>query len=245
MFHMAFLIAVTLVDTLVFAPLVTIVGLVRSTSPLIDRLIHAWARVIVRAAGLDISVTGAGHLDPERRYIVIANHASYLDIPVLFAAIRQPLRFMAKKSLFTVPIFGWGLKAAGFIPVDRKKSATASASFDLATSRLAKGNSLVIFPEGGRSRTAEMEPFKRGAFLLALKSGLPIVPVAILGTWDALPATRFIIKPGPIKVRVGAPIETANLGVRRKDELMDTARARIRAMLEGSKPAEKSETQPG
>jgi 1-acyl-sn-glycerol-3-phosphate acyltransferase len=245
MLRMAFLIVVTLVDTLVFAPVITIVGLVRSTSPFIDRLIHAWARVIVRAAGLDISVSGTEHLDPGRRYIVIANHASYLDIPVLFAAIRQPLRFMAKKSLFSVPIFGWGLKAAGFIPVDRKKSATASASFDLATSRLAKGNSLVIFPEGGRSRSVEMSPFKRGAFLLALKSGLPIVPVGIVGTWDALPSTRFIIEPGAVEIRIGTPIETADLGVRRKDELMATAREEISQLLEGTRQAQTGESKVG
>ncbi|HVR44998.1 MAG TPA: lysophospholipid acyltransferase family protein [Thermoanaerobaculia bacterium] len=234
MLRTVFALLVATLDTLVVAPLVTIIGLMRSDASSIDRLIRLWARIIVRAAGLDLSAEGAGRLDPSRRYIVVANHGSYLDIPVLFVAIPQPLRFLAKKSLFSIPIFGWGLRAAGFVPVDRKNRSRAIASFDQAAGRIQKGNSIVVFPEEGRSRDGSMRPFQRGAFLLALKSGLPLVPVAIIGTFDALPPARLSLRPGPVHVRVGEPIETRGLSIRQKDELMQTTRGRIEQMIGAS-----------
>lgn len=230
-----------LAASLVTAPLVTAVGLVRSTSPLIDRMIHGWARFIVRVNGMTLSSTGSEHLHSDRRYILIANHSSYLDIPILFAAIWQPLRFLAKASLFQIPVFGWGLKAAGFIPIDRKNRSRAVASFDLASARIAKGNSIVVFPEEGRAPTRQMKPFQRGAFLLALKSGLPVVPVAIIGNFDALPPGRFSLHPGPIEVRIGDQIDPADFTVRQKEALSTAARQRIAAMLRGTRQEQREE----
>lgn len=234
MLRNAFLVVTVLVASLVTAPLVTAIGLIRSTSPMIDRLIHAWARFIVRVNGIELTSSGNERLHSDRRYILVSNHNSFLDIPILFAAVRQPLRFLAKASLFQIPVFGWGLKAAGFIPIDRKNRSSAVASFDLASARIAKGNSIVVFPEEGRAPTRQMKPFQRGAFLLAIRSDLPIVPVAMIGTYDALPSTRFRFKPGPIEVRIGEPIETAAFSVRQRDELMQLVRARIAEMLKGT-----------
>jgi len=218
--------------TIYTAPLVTIIGLMHSHSDLIDRLIRVWARSLVRAAGIELSIRGQEKLQADRRYIIIANHTSYLDIPCLLAAIDQPLRFMAKASLFLVPIFGWGLIAAGFIPIDRKRSAKGKASFDLAVKRIRGGNSIIIFPEGGRSKTKEMKEWKHGAFLLSMKSGLPIVPTAIRGNYDVMPATGLKVTPGPVEVVIGDPIATSDLSVRQKDELMARTRGEIEAMLE-------------
>ena len=134
------------------------------------RFIRAWARALVRAAGIDLQVENVERIDPDKRYILVANHYSYLDIPCIFAAIPQPIRFMAKVSLFKIPIFGWALGRAGFIPIDRKNRRTAVKSFDLAADRIRKGNTIVIFPEEGRTRERKMRPFQRGAFLLAIKS---------------------------------------------------------------------------
>src|SRR5207244_8286921 len=106
-------------------------------------------------------------------------------IPCIFAAVPQPIRFMAKVSLFKIPIFGWAIGRAGFIPIDRKNRRTAVKSFDLAAERIRRGNTIVIFPEEGRSREIAMRPFQRGGFLLALRSELPILPIAIDGTSDA------------------------------------------------------------
>lgn len=233
MFRLLLLIAVGVPLSALVATMVAMIGLLRSSARTIDKLIRFWARTVLAAAGVTVEIEGLEKIDPSRRYVMVANHASYLDIPVLFA-VPQPLRFFAKRSLFQIPFFGWGLRASGFIPIDRKRRSRNVASFDLATTRIAKGNSIVIFPEEGRSREPQMRPFKRGAFLLALKSDLPIVPVAIVGTWDVMPATRLSVRPGKVVVRIGDPIETTDLSIRQKDELMRDTKSRIAAMLAGT-----------
>lgn len=219
------------VMTLLFAPLVTVIALVHSHARIIDIMIRAWARAIVRAAGVRLTVENAEVVDPGGKYIFIGNHHSYLDIPCLLVAIPQQVRFMAKASLFKVPIFGWGLSAAGFIPIDRKDRSKAVKSFDLAGQRIRKGNSIVVFPEEGRSRKKEMMPFKRGAFLLAIRAQLPIVPMALIGTYDALPATRFSLRPGPVIIRFLDPVDTSGLSLNAKDDLMDDTQNRIASQL--------------
>lgn len=227
--------------TLIVAPLVIIIAAFNERSPNIDRWIRRWGRWIVGAAGLKVTSTGAEHLDPEGRYVLVANHYSYLDIPCLMASIDQPLRFMAKKSLFQVPLFGWGMKAAGFIPIDRKNRKSAVESFDLAARRIRKGNSIVVFPEGGRTSTRELRPFQRGAFLLAVRAQLPVVPVAIDGTWDALKVGQYGIHPGSVTVRIGEPLTSTQGGIRAKEQLTNQARSAVRRMLrlpeETSEPA--------
>jgi len=185
----------------------------------------------VKGAGIDLHAEGTELVDRQQRYILIANHSSYYDIPCIFAAIPQPIRFMAKISLFKIPIFGWALGRAGFIPIDRKNRRTAVRSFEQAIERIRKGNTIVVFPEEGRSRTREMRPFQRGGYLLALRSGLPILPVAIDGTYDVFPAGATRVKPGKVTIRVGCAIETAGLTVRDKDRLLEESRAQILAML--------------
>src|ERR1051325_2043038 len=133
--------------TIPLASAVMIVALFKSTSPLVDWLIWLWARSLVRAAGIDLRIEHAETIERSKRYILVANHYSYFDIPCVLAAIDQPIRFMAKVSLFKIPIFGWSLARAGFIPIDRKNRRTAVKSFDLAAERIRKGNTIVIFPE--------------------------------------------------------------------------------------------------
>src|SRR5436189_1222658 len=179
-----FWVAITAVFvTIPLSSAVIIVALFRNTSPLIDKIVRLWARSLVRAAGIDLRTENLDALEPDQRYILVANHYSYFDIPCVFAAIPQPIRFMAKISLFKIPIFGWALGRSGFIPIDRKNRRTAVKSFDLAVQRIRKGNTVVVFPEEGRSRERAMRPFQRGGFLLALRSGLPILPVAIVRTY--------------------------------------------------------------
>jgi 1-acyl-sn-glycerol-3-phosphate acyltransferase len=224
-------ILVAIFASIFFAILVMAVTLFSSTSGLIDRLIRAWARMIVNAAGITLRGEGMETLDRGRRYILIANHYSYFDIPCILAAIPQPIRFMAKVSLFKIPIFGWALARAGFIPIDRKNRRTAVKSFDLAGERIRRGNTIVVFPEEGRTRTREMRAFQRGAFLLAIKSQLPIVPLAIDGTYDVLRVGATRITPAPVTIKIGTPIETAGASVREKERLAQAARAQISAML--------------
>jgi 1-acyl-sn-glycerol-3-phosphate acyltransferase len=210
------------------------VAMVRSTSPLIDRIVRLWGKLIVAAAGIELATENVERLDPSKRYILVANHYSYLDIPCIVAAIPQPIRFMAKVSLFKVPIFGWAIGRAGFIPIDRKNRRTAVKSFDLAADRIRKGNTIVIFPEEGRSRERTMRPFQRGAFLLAIKSEKTIVPLAVDSTYDVFPVGATRVKPGRVTIRVGTPIETANLKLKAKETLLTESREQIETMLFGA-----------
>ncbi len=210
-----------------------VVAAVRSTSPRIDGIVRLWARVLVWAAGIELEAANVENIDPDQRYVLVGNHSSYLDIPCVLASIRQPIRFMAKISLFKIPIFGWSLTRAGFIPIDRKNRRTAVKSLDLAADRIRKGNTIVIFPEEGRSRHREMRPFQRGAFLLAMKSEQPILPIAIDGTYDVFPPGRFSVKPGPVTVKIGTPIPTVGLTLKAKDRLLTESRAQIEMMLFG------------
>ncbi|HEV7429171.1 MAG TPA: lysophospholipid acyltransferase family protein [Thermoanaerobaculia bacterium] len=224
-------IAVAVVVTIPLASTVLVIAALSSASPLIDPVIRLWARLVLWGAGIEIRGEGMETIDRAKRYILIANHHSYFDIPCIFAAIPQPIRFMAKKSLFSIPIFGWAIGRAGFIPIDRKNRRTAVKSFDLAVERIRKGNTIVIFPEEGRSAERGMRPFQRGAFLLAIRSELPILPLAIEGTYEVLKVGAKRITPGVVTVRVGQPIETAGVGVKAKDMLLEKSRGQIETLL--------------
>jgi len=224
---------VAVVVTIPPALTVLIIAMLSSSSPWIDPVIRLWARMILWGAGIDIRAEGIEKIDRDKRYILIANHHSYFDIPCIFAAIPQPIRFMAKKSLFSIPIFGWAIGRAGFIPIDRKNRRTAVKSFDLAVERIRKGNTIVIFPEEGRSRELAMRPFQRGAFLLAIRSELPILPLAIDGTYEVFRVGAKRITPGVVTIRVGTEIATSGVSVRAKDTLLEQSRGQIEQMLRG------------
>jgi 1-acyl-sn-glycerol-3-phosphate acyltransferase len=221
--------------TILFGTAVLVVAMVSSSSPWIDRIIRLWARSLVRAAGIELRTENLDAIKPDERYILVANHYSYFDIPCIFAAVsQQPIRFMAKQSLFKIPIFGWSIGRAGFIPIDRKNKSKAKQSFDLAVQRIRKGNTIVIFPEEGRSRERTMRPFQSGAFLLALKSDRPIVPIAIDGTYDVYNAKSRLIRAGRVTVKAGTVLPTEGLKVRDKERLLTESRAQIQTMLFGS-----------
>jgi 1-acyl-sn-glycerol-3-phosphate acyltransferase len=225
---------VALVVTIPLSTATILVAVFRSTSPLIDTIVRTWGRLLVKAAGIDLHVENVENIDPNQRYILVSNHYSYLDIPCIVAAVPQPIRFMAKISLFKIPIFGWAIGRAGFIPIDRQNRRTAVKSFDLAADRIRKGNTIVIFPEEGRSKTRAMRPFQRGAFLLALKSEKTIVPIAIDSTFDIYPVGAKRVTPGRVTIRVGTPIVTAGRSLRDKGALLEEARTQVETMLFGA-----------
>ncbi|HKV10857.1 MAG TPA: lysophospholipid acyltransferase family protein, partial [Thermoanaerobaculia bacterium] len=186
-----------------------------------------WSALLLRASWLDVHVRREGEIDPRTSYVYLANHQSLFDIPVLLSTVPGQVRMMAKRSLFRIPIFGWALSAGGFIPIDRGDRSTARQSFAAAMQRLRGGISILLFPEGTRSLTDTLLPFQRGGFLLALKLGLPIVPVGIRGTRDVQRKGNWAIRPGPVVVSYGAPIPVADYGLRRKGELVEEVRRRI------------------
>jgi 1-acyl-sn-glycerol-3-phosphate acyltransferase len=190
-----------------------------------------WGTGVLKASGLRPRAVYDPALEPGRGYVFLANHQSLFDIPLLLATSPGQVRMLAKRSLFRIPIFGWGLYAGGFVPVDRGGDrTTARQSFASAVARLQEGTSILLFPEGTRSRTESLLPFERGGFLLAMKSGLPIVPVGIRGTLGVQPRGSFAIRPGPVEVRYGAPISVAEYGIRRKRELVAEVRRQVASL---------------
>jgi 1-acyl-sn-glycerol-3-phosphate acyltransferase len=186
-----------------------------------------WSRGLLLFSGLRLRVVSGAEIDPHRCYVYMSNHQSLYDIPALIRSLPGQARFLAKRSLFQIPIFGWALKAGGFVSIDRTDRSRASESFADAVERLKSGSSAVVFPEGTRSLDGELLPFERGGFLLAIKSGAQIVPVGIQGSLQVRSRDSWAVRPGTITVAYGTPIEVESFGIRRRTELVEEVRERI------------------
>jgi len=213
--------------TLVMATLACVAGLLDRSGNMTFQVGRLWSRGIVLTSGLRLCTEFARPLDGRRPVVYMANHQSLFDIPVLFVTLPGQARMLAKESLFKIPIFGWAIRLGGFISIDRKDRSRAKESFDAAAARLSSGTSALIFPEGTRSPDGRLAPFQRGGLLLALKSGLPIVPVGIEGTIEVQPKSSFAIRPRTIVVRYGEPIEVSGFGIRDRAELARTVREAV------------------
>ncbi len=203
---------VAIVATILGATLVILISLVKDTSPWVDRVIRGWSRAWLWASGTKLTVEGQEHVDPERSYVVVANHLSTLDIMACFLAVRLPIRYLAKKELFRIPVLAQGMRAAGIIEVDREaRSAVHGEVNRQAQGLLEKKRSLIIYAEGTRPRDGSMKPFKKGAFTMAISGGLPILPLSIHGTREAFVPGQIWVRGGPITVIIDAPIETEGM----------------------------------
>ncbi len=201
-----------------------------------------WGWGWLRAAGIRVRREVETPLDPAGRYVFMANHASYLDIPAMMATLPSETRFMAKKGLFKLPVVGQAMWAGGFIGVDRSDRSRARDTFAAAVRELEGRASVLIFPEGTRSSSGELQEFQRGGFLIALRSGRPIVPVGIEGSFEAQPRGTWVVRPGEIVVRYGRPIEVESRGVRGRAELSSLVRERIAGLLAAAGPVAESAT---
>jgi len=168
---------------------------------------RVWSRMALWACGARVRYHDLERISARRPCIYIANHQSNVDVWVLLRVLPRSTRFVAKQSLFRVPFLGRALKAAGFIPIDRKNKTRAIRSLNLAADRIRDGRSVVLFPEGTRSRDGRLQPFKKGPFHLALQAGVPIVPIAIAGGGAVMPAGIARATPGDVDVFVLPPIE--------------------------------------
>ena len=186
-----------------------------------------WARSILFLTGVPATIETADEAAALPQAIYMSNHESGIDILLLLLVIPQNVRFLAKRSLFFVPFMGWSMWLAGFVPVDRRRTAKAREVLSGLDRCLAKGLSILIFPEGTRSRDGRVGPFKKSGFLTALKSGLPIVPVGVSGARAVLGAQGMIVRQGPVRVRAGRPIPTAGLSVHARRDLMERVRREI------------------
>jgi 1-acyl-sn-glycerol-3-phosphate acyltransferase len=192
------------------------------------RRLGAWADRVVRAAKIDLDVRGREHVPRGEACVVMANHQSFYDIPVLLAAVSGRMTFVAKKELFRVPVFGRAMTTAGIVRVDRGDHAQAIASLSEATRQLREGRHIYIAPEGTRSATGALGPFKSGGFRMALEAGARILPVAIDGTRHVLPARKLVVVTGRrVVVTIQPPIDTREYGLERRKELTEAVRRAI------------------
>jgi 1-acyl-sn-glycerol-3-phosphate acyltransferase len=190
-------------------------------------------RLALAIVGLRYVVEGDEHI-LDRPAIYCVNHTSNVEPPLLFAALRRltpRLHILYKAELRKLPILNLGFDLVGFIPIDRGNREQTTRAVNLAVARLNAGGSFFVFPEGTRSRTGELLPFRKGAFVMAIRAGVPIVPVAISGARDAMKKGSPIIRPATVRLRVGAPIETRGLDEARRDELVHSVRAEVQRLL--------------
>jgi 1-acyl-sn-glycerol-3-phosphate acyltransferase len=190
-----------------------------------------WARTIASASGVSVAVEGREFLEPGKPYIFAANHQSQFDILALQGFMGVDFRWLAKKELFRVPVWGPAMRMAGYIPIDRSHGRQAIKSLDEAAQKIAAGTSVIIFPEGTRSKDGSLLDFKAGAMVLAIKSRVDIVPVAISGTHAILPKGKLLVNPGKVLIRMGKPIEMKNSGAKDKHGLAKTVQEAVAEML--------------
>ncbi len=203
-----------------------------STGRLYHRHARLWGRLGLLVGKVKIEVAGLENVPTEGPLIFMSNHQGNFDILALLAVIPRQFAWIAKEELFRIPVFGHSMARAGYIPLDRGDGRRAFRSMELAVAKIREGKCVVIFPEGTRSPDDQLLPFKRGGFLLASKAGVPIIPVSISGSGRINPAKQFLLYPGTMKVRFGAPIITGKGAGISRDELPERVRQAIEAGLE-------------
>ena len=231
--------ALTLIVGLLATGLASVASIVVSrfdaTSPIIERITNTWSSAWLKAAGVELTIVGRENVDPERSYVVVANHSSNLDIMACFLALPLPIRFLAKKELFRIPLLATAMRDIGIVEVDRQaRTAVHEQINSQARDLVAKGRSLIVYPEGTRSRTGVVGPFKKGAFTIAVSTGIPILPVAITGTHAAWKPRTLDVEGGEVVVTILPPVETSHLGMHATSELRDRVREQIRSRVEAS-----------
>ena len=189
---------------------------------------RAWSWLIMKTILSPVKVTGLDKIDTSKPHVYAVNHASAMDIPVLYVYLPFQFRIVFKKELLSYPIVGWQLKRSGQVCIDQQKPTNSIAAIRSAVKSLKGGMPLVIYPEGGRTPDGEIKPFLPGAFFLAIKAQVDIVPVALIGTYELLPMNTYHIKCRPLEMRVGEPISTAGLTMRD----MEVVSAKVKKAME-------------
>jgi len=215
-------------------PVAIIASLINDSGNQVHRVGKLWARIIIRTSGVKIEVQGQDNIPMGRPVVFACNHASQFDILIMYEALPVQFRFVVKKELFKIPLFGFAMRHAGYVPIDRSGGKAALRSLHEAAERVKRGASIIIFPEGTRSLDGRLRPFKMGGILIAIKAGCPIVPVAISGSHNVLPKGSLRVRPGRIKVTVGLPVQTVGpKGPLTKNSITKEVWESISSMLNG------------
>jgi 1-acyl-sn-glycerol-3-phosphate acyltransferase len=189
-----------------------------------QKIARLWSQMILWTVGATVEVEGLDRIDISKPQVYVVNHLSAFDIPVLYTHLPFQFRILAKKELFRYPFMGWHLRRSGQIPVVLENPKASVRSLNLAVASIRKGNSLVIFPEGGRSPNGQLQSFMGGAFYAAVKAQVDVVPIVLVGTYEMLKMNSYHIKPGPIQMLVGSPISTAGMSTRDIAKITEQAR---------------------
>ncbi len=213
--------------TLFYGAAATLFSFIDQTGNMSHRVARAWARSILLMSGITVSVKGLSHIEPGRSYIYMCNHQSNSDIPILLGRLPVQFRWLAKVELFRVPVLGRSMRGCGYISIDRSNRRSAIKSLNQAARIIRGGVSVMIFPEGTRSWDGRIQPFKKGGFMLAIKSGVPIAPVVIHGARAIMPRGRKKVRPGAVVIEMLPPVETTDYTLKDKNALMNDIRGII------------------
>jgi 1-acyl-sn-glycerol-3-phosphate acyltransferase len=212
---------------LVAGPIALAIGVPFKYKPALYIPGHIGVGLALGLAGIRYRVHGRERLPKNRAVVFCSNHESNVDPPVLFQALHKRLHVLFKAELTKLPVLGAVMVAGGFVPVERDRREASMASIERAAESIREGNSFLIFPEGTRSKTAEMLPFKKGGFIMAIKAQAPIIPIAVSGGRTAMRKGSWIVRPVMVDVKIGDPVETAGLSLDQRDELIEVVRTRI------------------
>ncbi len=195
-----------------------------------------WGRIVCQLAGVQIRVEGFENINPQQTYIFAGNHCSQFDIFAFQGYFPHDFRWIAKKELFRIPLFGQAMLRAGYIPIDRSHGRQALKSLDEAARQIAAGRSVLIFPEGTRSADGLLQEFKAGAVVLAIKAGVPIVPIGFNGSYEVLPKGKLLPKNGQITIRIGQEIPTGHYKTSDKQDLARNLQTAVKNLLDQRSP---------
>jgi 1-acyl-sn-glycerol-3-phosphate acyltransferase len=190
----------------------------------VHKVANIWGKILLTISNTKVQVIGKENILRGKPQVFMANHQSDFDILITLAYVPGQFRWIAKKELFAIPVFGRAMKGAGYIEIDRQNHEKALLSLDQAALRIREGKSVMTFPEGTRSRDGEIKAFKQGTFYLAIQSGVPIVPISIIGSGDIMPKGSLKIKPGKIKLVIDKPIDVKGYTLENRQELIDRVR---------------------
>ncbi|MCX7635542.1 MAG: 1-acyl-sn-glycerol-3-phosphate acyltransferase [Syntrophales bacterium] len=232
MIRSAFIVSVAVAITGFFSACAVVYALLGAGENIIHKVARIWAKILLKIAGVQVTVSGTENVLLDRPQIFMSNHQSDFDILIVLAFIPGQFRWIAKKELFRIPVFGKAMRNAGYIEIDRQDHQRAMQSIEEAARKIREGKSVMSFPEGTRSRDGKVKAFKQGMFYLAIQAGVPIVPITIIGAGEIMPKRSLHVKPGRIAMIIDKPIETSAYTIEKRHDLIAKVRSIIVENLE-------------